>query len=251
MRKLTARLRALLGRSLDPGLALALGMMLVPTGGLANSSGPPNERTGAPGEGNCSAPGFCHSDKDVGSGDGALEIGLRGEDGALIVPPSYVPDGTYTIEVRLSQEGQLRWGFELTALDEAGASVGNLAKLDAETKVSVSQDLGRQYVMHTSEGTAEGQPFGHEWSFEWTAPPEDVGDVIFYVAGNAADNNGIQFDPTGMEGDFIYTEEARISLPEPGGAPLALGAAVALGVITCRRGRARSSGAPRGSARVA
>ena len=25
------------------------------------------------------------------------------------------------------------------------------------------------------------------WSLEWTAPPEDVGPVTFYAAGNAAD----------------------------------------------------------------
>jgi hypothetical protein len=170
----------------------------------------------------------CHDDELVDSGLGEL---------VLIVPPSYVPDEVYTIDVRLSQADQMRWGFELTVLDAAGSSVGSLASTDGETQVAVSngttEPLGREYVKHTPLGTAPGQPDSHAWSFHWTAPPGDAGPVTFYAAGNAADNNGFQFRLPGMgdAGDFIYTAQETIPLPEPGTAALAIVATAALGAI--------------------
>jgi hypothetical protein len=41
-----------------------------------------------------------------------------------------------------------------------------------------------------------------QWTFSWIAPPEEVGTVVFYAAGNAANGAG----NTG--GDFIYTGTA-------------------------------------------
>jgi hypothetical protein len=205
-------------------------VMLLASRGWANSSGPPDERTAAPMEGTCFDMG-CHTDAPLGSGPGDL---------VLIVPPSYVPDEVYVIDVRLSQAGQMRWGFELAALDALGSSVGNLMPLDAETQVTISQGLGRQYVKHTFLGSGGGQPDSYEWSFQWTAPSEDVGPLTFYAAGNAADNNGLQIDPTGQAGDFIYTAQQTVPLPEPSSAALALAAVAALGAIA----QARRTGSP-------
>jgi len=217
---------------------LAFGVLLLEGRVWANGiepKGPPNERTAAPMEGSC-FDSQCHDDELVDSGPGELVV---------IVPPSYVPDEVYTIDVRLSQLDQMRWGFELAALDAAGSSVGSLTSTDGETQVSVSngttERLGREYVKHTPFGTAPGQPDGHAWSFDWTAPSQDVGPVTFYAAGNAADDNGFQFRLPGMgdAGDFIYTAQETVALPEVSGAPFALAAAVALGVITRLR-RTRS-----------
>jgi hypothetical protein len=203
-------------------------------------TGPDNERTGAPLEGTC-FDSQCHDDELVDSGLGEL---------VLIVPPSYVPDEVYALEVRLSQEGQMRWGFELTALDGAGSSVGNLASTDAATQVSVSNGinelLDREYVKHTPLGTAAGQPDAHGWSFEWTAPPSDVGPVTFYAAGNAADGNGHQFRLPGQDdaGDFIYTAQETVPLPEARRA--AIGLSVALGLAVHARLRRRKPRPPWG-----
>ena len=218
----------------------ALGVLLLAARVWARGdlpTGPENERTGAPQEMTCFEAVVCHFDEEVDSGPGEL---------VLIVPPSYVPDEVYTIDVRLSQADQMRWGFELTVLDAGGASVGSLASTDAETQVDVSngttEPLGREYVKHTPLGTAAGQPDGYSWSLDWTAPPGDAGPVTFYAAGNAADNNGFQFRLPGMgdAGDFIYTAQQTVPLPEPSSAALAIAAVAALGAIA----QARRTGLP-------
>ena len=88
-----------------------------------------------------------------------------------------------------------RWGFELTALDGAGASVGNYV-LPAILQQSTTGN--RTYVKHTADGTFPGTPTAHTWQFTWNAPPTATGPVTFYVAGNAANNNGTN------AGDRIY-----------------------------------------------
>lgn len=174
----------------------------------------------------------CHTDHAVDSGPGDL---------VLMVPSSYLPNEMYTIDVGLSQEGQLRWGFELTVLDAGGSSVGSLAPLDANTQTSSSL-LGRDYIKHTSVGTAFPQPDANSWSFVWTAPAEDVGPITFYAAGNAADGNGASTNPAGV-GDFIYTNSAMVPLPEPS-PTLGEATVVALLGALVRRGALRSGVVP-------
>lgn len=220
----TLALASVLGALLLSGPARAYG---------ADPMGPPNERTGAPLEGTC-ADVQCHFDEPVDSGPGEL---------VLIVPPSYVPDEVYTIDVRLAQADQMRWGFELAALDAAGTSVGSLASIDAETQVAVSngttEPLGRQYVKHTPLGTGAGQADAYAWSFTWTAPSSDAGPVTFYAAGNAADDNGFQFRLPGFgdAGDFIYTAQETVALPEPGVQGGAIGIAAAICLAGARHRR--------------
>ena len=236
------------GRGARAPAATALAFLLALCGARASAIGdeplgPPNERTGAPLELTCAEFPLCHHDELVDAGLGDLQI---------ILPPSYVPAETYAIEVRLSQTGQMRWGFELTALDSAGDSVGSLASTDAETQVSVSNGttelLGRQSVKHTPLGTAAGQPDAKSWSFEWTAPPSDVGPVSFYAAGNAADDNGFNFRLPGQgdAGDFIYTAQQTLSVPEPGAPVVGLALALALAARHRRPVDSRDAVPPRG-----
>ncbi|MGH9961314.1 MAG: PQQ-dependent sugar dehydrogenase, partial [Pyrinomonadaceae bacterium] len=51
---------------------------------------------------------------------------------------------------------------------------------------------------HSAAGTFIGQMDSASWTFNWTAPVTDVGTVIFYAAGNHANNDG------NSSGDFIY-----------------------------------------------
>ncbi|HZI87832.1 MAG TPA: PQQ-dependent sugar dehydrogenase, partial [Pyrinomonadaceae bacterium] len=53
-------------------------------------------------------------------------------------------------------------------------------------------------IEHSQAGTFVGQMNGASWTFNWTAPATDVGTVIFYAAGNHANNDG------NSSGDFIY-----------------------------------------------
>ncbi len=155
----------------------------------AYSSGPPAGFTHAPGEFDCSE---CHlPQQDAGTG----RI-------TVTAPQTYVPGQTYQITVTHSNSDltRLRWGFELTALDDLDSKAGELQSTSILTQVLNNQGPGgaRQYIEHTSSGTFINQQGGASWTFNWTAPPTNVGPVTFYTAGNQANNDG------NTSGDYIY-----------------------------------------------
>ena len=165
---------------------------------FAFSSGPPDEKTGAPNENTCAQIG-CHTANDLNVSGGSL---------ILTVPETYVPSEVYTIVVDLSRTGQSRWGFEMTALDADGARAGSFA-VDAAGATQLSEANSKQYIKHTSIGTAQGTNDTHSWEFQWTAPDADIGPITFYAAGNASNGN---FNPID---DYIYTEQAESTPPIP------------------------------------
>src|SRR5689334_11986082 len=157
----------------------------------AFSSGPPAGYTGAPNE-EPEACAECHVPPDAGSG----KI-------SITAPQTYVPGQTYPITVTHTNPDQtrLRWGFELTVLDTASdEKAGDLQSGDGLTQVLNNAGPGsaRQYIEHTASGTFIGQHNGASWTFNWTAPAIDAGPVVFYAAGNQANNDG------NTSGDYIY-----------------------------------------------
>jgi hypothetical protein len=156
------------------------------------SVGPPGGHTNAPGELSC-AVSWCHGGA-VNSGPGQL---------AIIAPAAYEPGRTYQITVRqtTTDSSRLRWGFQLTALTLSNQKAGSLQSTNNLTAVLDNEgpDLSRQYIEHTLEGTFAGQSSQAGWTFDWTAPEEDLGPVFFYAAGNQANNGGTR------SGDQIYT----------------------------------------------
>jgi hypothetical protein len=172
---------------------------------LGYSAGPPDGYTGAPGEGTCQA---CH---EHGAGSGAFTI-----EGP---PPVYQPGATYALTVHISQPGQARWGFELTALDSGNKAAGEFLIVEPTmTQLSDNPGAAPDYVKHTAMGT---MPFAPEmaWTVNWIAPDPAVGDVTFYAAGNAANNNNA---PTG---DYIYTTSLTVSGSGGGATPTPTSAA--------------------------
>src|ERR1044072_5214360 len=157
----------------------------------AFSAGPPAGYTGAPQE-EPEACAECHVPPDAGTG----RI-------SITAPQTYVPGQTYPITVTHTNidPTRLRWGFELTVLDNASdEKAGELHNINGLTQVLNNAGPGsaRQYIEHTSAGTFVGQQNTASWTFNWTAPPTDVGPVTFYAAGNQANNDG------NTSGDFIY-----------------------------------------------
>ena len=152
----------------------------------AYSSGPPNGRTGAPGETDCS---FCHNSFLVDSGPGSTVI-----DG----PGSYTPGDTVELRINVYSQGQQRWGFELTALDSAFGGVGVFV-LTEPSRTQLSQSGSRSYVKHTLIGTDSGMADSSlGWTLRWVAPSSDRGPVTFYAAANAADGDNA------TDNDYIY-----------------------------------------------
>src|ERR1041384_6913799 len=171
------------------GFLISCDSVVQPTG--AFSSGPPPGYTGAPGE-EPEACAECHVPPDAGTG----KI-------AITAPQTYVPGQTYPITVTHNNPDptRLRWGFELTVLDTASdEKAGELQSTDGLTQVLNNTGPGsaRQYIEHTAAGTFIGQQNSASWTFNWTAPPVDVGTVVFYAAGNQANNDG------NTSGDYIY-----------------------------------------------
>lgn len=135
------------------GVIILLGLLMVPAIALGYASGPPNEATGAPGEGTCVD---CHGSFPVNSGNGSLTI---------VGPSQFIAGHTYPIVVTIQDPGQQRWGFEFTPLTQ-----GTISLTDA-THTQMQIVSGKTYVKHTASGTYNGVPNGPTaWTFNWTAP---------------------------------------------------------------------------------
>jgi len=137
--------------------------------------------------------------------------------GSLVVsnlPNQYKSGEKYTLSVKLSQSGRQRWGFILTALDKNGNQAGTFESNDANTQVFSAS--GRQYIGHTSSGTAAGQSNSNTWLMDWIAPAVDTGKISFYASGNAANNNGKNTGDNGYKTEItIEAEEVGVNIPDP------------------------------------
>lgn len=163
----------------------------------ANSLGPPLAHTGAPGVGgrakepSCGKSG-CHTGNPLNF-NGMLEI--------LGLPAAYSPGVTYPVTVRLTSTATQvfltrRWGFEITGVRLSdGQSTGTFSS----PSLRILTFDSRTYVTHDFDDLQVGEVSPAEWTFNWTAPVEDEGDIAFYAAGNAANGTGTSLS------DFIYT----------------------------------------------
>jgi len=177
------------------------------------SPGPPLSFTGAPGEGVCTGCHYTFGQPNPPNSGGKVEItGL---------PAVYTPGQTYTVTVTVSHPTARAWGFELTAIDSSGTSstVGSMTAVNATTTLkrdSTASGQIRTYFSHNDEaGIAKGKMGSNSWAINWTAPAATVGDLTFYAAGNAANN---QVTP---EDDYIYTTSVVVkSSSNPNRAPV-------------------------------
>lgn len=162
---------------------------VIPTMAFAYSSGPPDQKTGAPGEGTCHD---CHTSFPLNSGNGSFTI-----EG----PASFEAGHVYQLSVHIADPGQSRWGFEFTPLNQ-----GTIQITDSSHTQQHSTG-GNIYVKHTSAGTYPGTPNGPTvWTFNWTAPSSPPSQITFYAAGNAANNSNSNV------GDYIYTTSFTTNL---------------------------------------
>jgi hypothetical protein len=169
-----------------PLLALPVMMLF-----MANNSGSPGGRTGSTGDSGNDCTG-CHSGSAQTASDW-ITSSIPGE--------GYIGGETYLLNLTGVHASAGKFGFELTAEDEAGNKVGTFAITNAtETKLV---NTG-QAVTHTSSGTT---PSGNskEWEFEWTAPEGSTGNITFFACVNAANGDG------GTGGDEVFLTSKQIS----------------------------------------
>ncbi|MEP7363251.1 MAG: choice-of-anchor V domain-containing protein [Acidobacteriota bacterium] len=172
---------------------------------LGHSDGPDPRHTGAPGDETCSK-ATCH----VGTGNPTAGSGVE------IVFPSgltYTPGVKQILTVRVTAAGNI-YGFQTTARlasDLTNGQAGNFAETDAKVQVfcedgrhkSSSLPCRPETPVQFAEHTLASE--NNTWTFDWTPPATDVGDINFYIAGNAANGNGKE------TGDLIFTQSYKLS----------------------------------------
>jgi hypothetical protein len=177
------------------------------------AQGPDAAVSGVPGEATCTA---CHSSAS-GSGNVAVTF-----PGGL----TYIPGVAQHLVVTVTDSSQRRWGFQLTArqANDTKAMAGTFTPgSDGFTQLACTQTtfqtesfgsscpamMQLQYIEHTLKGTQSGVRNSASFQFDWTPPATDVGDIVVYVAANAAngDNN--------TTGDHIYLQRYTLSIAAP------------------------------------
>ncbi|MCB0429997.1 MAG: T9SS type A sorting domain-containing protein [Flavobacteriales bacterium] len=108
----------------------------------------------------------------------------------------YTPGATYNITCTATQSGIVRFGFEASVFDAAGAMSGTMAITNSSQ--TWMRSLGaKKYITHTLAGNSGSTT--KSWTFQWTAPSAGKGSAAVYAAFNCANNNGSD------TGDKIYT----------------------------------------------
>ncbi len=153
-----------------------------------NGAGAQFGKTGAPNEQNCTQ---CHAGFAIANSS-AASINFSG------ISNLYTPGSTYSITVSLPSVSPKN-GFEIVALRTSdNVNVGTFIITDA-TNTQLKMGNGRTYVTHTSAGNSM-----NTWTFDWTAPITNEGNIKFYFAGNLSNNNGM------TTGDEIHLLEMLI-----------------------------------------
>jgi PKD repeat protein len=173
-------------------------MVSITSVSLTNSGGAQGGRSNAPGESNCTG---CHGGTLQTSGTNFNNVSLTNN----FTGGGYIPDSTYTITLSYTQSGKSKFGMQLTCLDGSNLMAGSFANTTTATSITSSVISGntRSYVRQTGSGNSGTG--GRSWSFEWTAPSTNKGDLTLYTIVNSANNNG------GTSGDIIIAREFTLS----------------------------------------
>ena len=130
--------------------------------------------TGSPGEFDCTS---CHTGNNVNSGTGSITIASPN------MPNwQYVPGQVYQIDVTVSQTGAPLFGFGFEALRTSNNTNGGTFQITnaASTflKTGFINGSNRTNVVHKKNGGLSND--SHTFSFNWTAPATNIGNIIFY-----------------------------------------------------------------------
>ncbi len=131
------------------------------------------QATGSPGDSNTTC-ALCHT--------GNADYGAVAAITTTIPDSGYETGTTYDITMSINTT-QVRNGFQLTAEDADANKVGSFSTSTNDSQVANANHL----VTHTATGNMQTT-----WTFQWTAPADNVGDITFYAATNASNNNGAE-----------------------------------------------------------
>jgi len=154
-------------------------------------------KTGAPGENTCAQ---CHSGSSGGGGSVTLLV-----DGSS-APGTYVAGQVYSMTVEIEDPLSSEYGFQMVFLNpsNAGPATGGFSAIPG-TWLQMSGT--KEYITHNTPKTTATNTETATWVFDWTAPNPADGNITFYLAGNATNNNG------STSGDKVYTTSLTFNAP--------------------------------------
>lgn len=138
---------------------------------LSNSTGAPFGYTGSPADGQTCAVGGCHGGGSLSEQAGAITSSIP-DDG-------YVPGTTYTLTLSIEESGSSRFGFQITAEDNAGNKVGGF-----QSNAEVQINTAATFATHRSANFSSPKV----WTIDWVAPAAGTNNVTFYAAFNTGSN---------------------------------------------------------------
>ena len=172
---------------------------------FAYSSGPLPRNTGAPGDTTCSQIG-CHIGTPVNGGGGKVELSF--DSGS-----TYTPGTKVRVTVKITDSAARVYGFQASSRLASNTRTAQAGTFTPGTGQYVQCEDGSDRPAAGCRSTAPLEFVEHNnpnstgvFQLDWTPPTTNAGDVVFYVAGNAANGNG-QAD----RGDHIYTTSATLT----------------------------------------
>jgi hypothetical protein len=175
----------------------SVALVFILTSGIEDDNGIAG-RTGSPGEVTCV--NGCHSSYALNSGSGSVALTSD------IVNNEYVPDQVYNMQLTVSQAGDSLFGLGLEALTSTNANAGTLTVgTGTVVKTATISGVSRRSITHARNG-GTGTVDSHTFNFTWKAPATGTGNVTFYFAGVAANNNGRNSLDYVYNGSQTFTE---------------------------------------------
>ena len=177
-----------------------VGLFVLTLGILGNSTGAGlnqgADRTG----GSPFAQGSCNSCHSGGSNyNPSLSVRLLNASGQQVT--SYLPGMNYQLEVVVNtQTAASRYGFQAVAL--TGNTNTQAGSFSTATGIRVTPINNRQYAEQAVKSSS------NTFRTPWTAPAAGSGDVRFYAAGLATNNNG------GTSGDATASLSTPLTITE-------------------------------------
>ncbi|MBI1183674.1 T9SS type A sorting domain-containing protein [bacterium] len=175
-------------------------LCLIAFSSVSYLSNPPLGYTGAPSETNCTS---CHTGTAITSGTEYNNLKLT----TNMANDEYKPDSTYKITISYTESGRSRFGFMATTLKTSdNTRVGSYTVTSSSTTAKGTKSVAsntREYIYHKSGGTSGSGKIS--WTFDWTAPNSDQGDIKFYVVLNSTNNNNSE------SGDKIIVKNFKFS----------------------------------------
>lgn len=129
----------------------------------------------------------------------------------------YVLGQTYTINVIVKQTGKPLFGVGFEALTSTNANAGSIVITNAaktQTKTKTVNGITRNNVVHQLNGGLQNDSM--IFTFNWVAPTTNIGNITFYFAGIAANNNGNEDNDYVYHGTKLVTPSTSTSMIENG-----------------------------------